>query len=207
MVDDLGFTTLLTSQIISVAFYSERENADKFCLEALISAWGSFTCRKSMTRDPWLYFPSEGSHTQDFYALKSPFTLAGFESVNLGSIGEYGNHGTTRVDYYLFVLYQWDIWNFRMDSVEVNFFRFHYNFRILSNLGSKFSVRNCNITYLSAKFYICHISSSSSSSSSECSAQGQAFHCKRRNQGCSSAKRQVFHWKLRNLSCSFTRAK
>ena len=27
-------------------------------------------CRKSMTRDPQLYFPFEGSHTQDFYALK-----------------------------------------------------------------------------------------------------------------------------------------
>ena len=27
-------------------------------------------CLKSMTRDQRLYFPSEGSHTQDFYALK-----------------------------------------------------------------------------------------------------------------------------------------
>ena len=27
-------------------------------------------CRKSMTQDPRVYFPSEGSHTQDFYALK-----------------------------------------------------------------------------------------------------------------------------------------
>ena len=34
----LGFTTLLTSQVISVAFYSEREKSDKFCSEALISA-------------------------------------------------------------------------------------------------------------------------------------------------------------------------
>ena len=77
---DLGFTTLLTSQFISVAFCSEREKADKFCSEALISAWGYFTCRKSMTRNPWLYFPSEGSHTQDFYALKNPSTPAGFET-------------------------------------------------------------------------------------------------------------------------------
>ena len=67
----LGFTTLLTSQVISVAFYSQRVKSDKFCSEALISAWGSFTCRKSTTRDPRLYFPSEGSHTQDFYALKA----------------------------------------------------------------------------------------------------------------------------------------
>ena len=69
-VADLGFMTLLTSQVISVAFYSEREKFDKFCSEALISAWGSFTCRKSTTQDPRLYFPSKGSHTQDFYALK-----------------------------------------------------------------------------------------------------------------------------------------
>ena len=27
--------------------------------------------RKSTTRDPWLYFPSEETHTQDFYALKN----------------------------------------------------------------------------------------------------------------------------------------
>ena len=34
----LGFTTLLTSQVISVAFYSERQKSEKFCSEALISA-------------------------------------------------------------------------------------------------------------------------------------------------------------------------
>ena len=50
----------------------EREKADKFCSETLISAWGSFRCRKSTTRDPRLYFPSEGNHTQDFYSLKNP---------------------------------------------------------------------------------------------------------------------------------------
>ena len=33
-----GFTALLTSQVISVAFYSECEKSDKFCFEALISA-------------------------------------------------------------------------------------------------------------------------------------------------------------------------
>ena len=38
VVDELGFTTLLTSQVISVAFYSEREKSDKFCSETLISA-------------------------------------------------------------------------------------------------------------------------------------------------------------------------
>ena len=60
----------LTSQVISVASYIEHEKAYKFCSEALISAWGSFTCRKSTTRDPRVYFPSDGSHNQDFYALK-----------------------------------------------------------------------------------------------------------------------------------------
>ena len=72
VVVDSGFMTLLTSQVISVAFYNEREKSDKFCSEALISAWVSFTSRKSTTRDPRLYFPSERSHrpTQDFYALK-----------------------------------------------------------------------------------------------------------------------------------------
>ena len=59
-----------TSEVISVASDIEREKTDKFCSLALISAWGSFTCRKSTTRDPRLYFPSEGSHTQDVYALK-----------------------------------------------------------------------------------------------------------------------------------------
>ena len=38
VIGDWGFTTLLTSQVISVAFYSEREKSDKFCSEALISA-------------------------------------------------------------------------------------------------------------------------------------------------------------------------
>ena len=38
VVVDLGFTTLLTSQVISVSFYSEREKSDKFCSEALILA-------------------------------------------------------------------------------------------------------------------------------------------------------------------------
>ena len=51
-------------------FRLECQKGEKFCSEALISAWGSFRCRKSTTRDPWLSFPSEGSHTQDFYALK-----------------------------------------------------------------------------------------------------------------------------------------
>ena len=41
--------------------------------------------------------------------------------------------------------------------------------------------------------------------SSECSAQGQVFHCKRRNLGVQFCRMQVFHRKLRNQGCSFTR--
>ena len=90
----MGFTTLLTYQIISVAFYSEREKSDKFCSESLTPAGVSFTRRTSTTRDQRLYFPSEGNHTQDFYALKNSSTPAGFEPANLGASGEYENHGT-----------------------------------------------------------------------------------------------------------------
>ena len=82
-------------QVISVAFYSGRENSDKFSSEALISAWGSFTCCKSKTRNPLPYFPSKG---KDFYSLKEPSTPAGIEPANLESSGEYDNHGTTGVD-------------------------------------------------------------------------------------------------------------
>ena len=59
-------------------------------------------CCKSTTRDPRLSFPFEGCHTQDFYALKSPSTPAGFEPANLESSGEYDNHGppgSTRLIY------------------------------------------------------------------------------------------------------------
>ena len=35
VVVDFGFTTLLTSQVISITFYSEGEKADKFCSGAL----------------------------------------------------------------------------------------------------------------------------------------------------------------------------
>ena len=41
----------LTYHVLSAAFYIEREKSDKFCSEALISAWSSSTCRKSTTRD------------------------------------------------------------------------------------------------------------------------------------------------------------
>ena len=90
--------TLLTFQVISVAFYSEREKFDKFSSEALISAWGSFTYRKSTTRDPRLYFPSEGNHTQDFYGLKKYIDPGRVWTREPQSSGEIDNHGTTGVD-------------------------------------------------------------------------------------------------------------
>ena len=102
VVVDLGFTLLLTTQVICVAFYSESEKSDIFCSETLISAWGSFICRKPTTRDPRgprLYFPSEGSRTRDFYALKNPSTPAGIKPASVGSRGEYDNHWTTGVTF------------------------------------------------------------------------------------------------------------
>ena len=79
----------LTSKVISVASDIERESPRNFAQRLR----GSFTCRKSTTRDPRLYFPSEGSHTQDFYALKKSI-----EPANLGSRGEYDNHWNIGVD-------------------------------------------------------------------------------------------------------------
>ena len=118
VVDDLGLTTLLTSQVISVAFYTEREKTDKFCSEALISAWGSFTFRKSTTQDLRLYYLSEGSHTQEFYALKNPLTPAGFEPANLGSSGEHDNHWIpgSAVAVYMWTLASTSPWIFRNEG-------------------------------------------------------------------------------------------
>ena len=90
--------TLLTSQVISIAFYSDREIADKFCSEVLISAWGSFTRRKSTTGTPgFISFPKEVI-LKIFMLWKNPSSPAGFEHANLGSSGEYDNHGAIGVD-------------------------------------------------------------------------------------------------------------
>ena len=51
-----------------------------------------------MTQDQQHYFPSEASHTQEFYALKNPSALEGSEPANLGSSGKYDNHWTTGVN-------------------------------------------------------------------------------------------------------------
>jgi hypothetical protein len=43
---------------------------------------GSFICHKSATWDRRLYFPSEGRHAEDFFALKNSTALPGFEPAN-----------------------------------------------------------------------------------------------------------------------------
>ena len=93
---DLCFTTLLTSQIISVVFYSEREISDKFCSESLISAWGSVAYLQHGTHG-FISLPKEVI-LRIFTLWKNPSTPAGFEPANLGSSGVYDNHGTTGVD-------------------------------------------------------------------------------------------------------------
>ena len=87
------FTSLLTSRVISVAFYSEREKSNKFCSESLFSAWGSFTCRKSTA-----LLPFRRKSTQDFYDVKKFIGPGRIWPANLGASGECDNHWTTGVD-------------------------------------------------------------------------------------------------------------
>ena len=51
----------------------------------ILSKVGSFTCRKFMTWDRLLYFPSEGRRAEDFFRPKNPTASAGFEPANLGT--------------------------------------------------------------------------------------------------------------------------
>ena len=71
---------------------TRREMADEFCLK-IPDFHGSFTCRKSMTWDKRLYFPSEGRRAEDFFALKNPTASVGFEPANMGTKGQ---HSTSR---------------------------------------------------------------------------------------------------------------
>jgi hypothetical protein len=41
--------------------------------------------------DPMFYFASEGRHDEDFFALKNPTALAGFEPANLDTRGQHTN--------------------------------------------------------------------------------------------------------------------
>jgi hypothetical protein len=64
-----------------------REMADRFCLGTQLPCnhKGSLTHCKSATRGKQLYFPSKGSHAEDFYTRKNPTALAGFEPANSGT--------------------------------------------------------------------------------------------------------------------------
>ena len=46
---------------------------------------GSFACRKSVTWNRRLYFPSERRRAEDFSALKNQMASVGFEPANLGT--------------------------------------------------------------------------------------------------------------------------
>jgi hypothetical protein len=48
-----------------------------------------------VTWDRWLYFPSEGRHAEDFFTLKNPAALVGFEPLNLGTRDQHANRQTT----------------------------------------------------------------------------------------------------------------
>jgi len=49
-----------------------------------MSIHGSFTCRKSATWDPRLYFPSEGRRAEDYFALKNPDAFDWVRTCELG---------------------------------------------------------------------------------------------------------------------------
>ena len=94
-VTDLGFTMLLTSQAISVAFYNEREKSNIFCarlqfrFEVLLHAVNLRHGTNGFTS-----LPKEGM-LRIFTLWKNPSTQAELEPANTGSSGEYDNHGTT----------------------------------------------------------------------------------------------------------------
>ena len=67
----LGFMTLLNISDHQHCFRHRAWKARQILLRGSHFGLRYFTCSKSTTRDPRLYFPSEGSHTQDFYALKN----------------------------------------------------------------------------------------------------------------------------------------
>ena len=88
----------LTCQVISVAFYIEREKSGKFCSKVLISA-------KVLLRAVKLRHWTNGFSSLPkevilniFTLWKIPSTPDWFETANLGSSGQYDNHGTTGVD-------------------------------------------------------------------------------------------------------------
>jgi len=68
-----------------------REMADKFRLKIRLphNFQRSLTCRKSVTWDWRLDFPSKGRHAEDFFAQKNLTASAGFEPMILGTRGQH----------------------------------------------------------------------------------------------------------------------
>ena len=68
----LGFTTLFNVLGRQRRFRHRASKVRQILLRGSNIRLRFFTCRESATRGPaaLLYFPSEGSDTQDFYALK-----------------------------------------------------------------------------------------------------------------------------------------
>jgi hypothetical protein len=56
-----------------------------------------------MTWDRQLYFPSKGSRSRNFIALKSPSSSAGFEHANLGSKGNHAIITPAKATYGLYL--------------------------------------------------------------------------------------------------------
>ena len=85
---------LLTFQVISVAFNSEREKSDKFCWEAQF--WLEVLLRALNLRHGTHGFTSlpKEDILGIFTLWKNPSTPAGFEPANLGYSGKYDNHWT-----------------------------------------------------------------------------------------------------------------
>jgi hypothetical protein len=56
----------------------------EFCRQIATSTLfeGILTSRKAATWDRQIYFPSEGRHSEEFFALKNPTASAGFEPAN-----------------------------------------------------------------------------------------------------------------------------
>ena len=128
-------------------------------------ASGSFTCRKSTTWYPRLYFSSKGSHTQDFYALKkihrsqlglnprtsdpvaSMITTGPLRSTLIKEGGSMGqavrcSHPTTQVLilclYYFMWVSWWKKWSLsRFFSGFLQFFPYHKFHSRISPLSSQ----------------------------------------------------------------------
>ena len=66
----LGFTTFFNMLGRQRRFRHRAWKVQEILLRSSNFGLRFFTCRKSTTRYSRLYFLSEGSHTQDFYALK-----------------------------------------------------------------------------------------------------------------------------------------